>query len=57
MKYSTTGNRNRWTVPAFPRLCFVSIRRILDKVFEQNYKTNEELPKDKNGNKVYNLAI
>ena len=30
---------------------------ILDKVFEQNYKTNEELPTDKNGNKVYNLAI
>ena len=30
---------------------------ILDKVYEQNYKTNAELPKDAEGNKIYNLAI
>ena len=30
---------------------------ILAKVYEQNYKTNEELPKDAKGNKVFNLAI
>jgi hypothetical protein len=30
---------------------------ILDKVFEQNFKTNAEFTKDDKGNKVYNLAI
>lgn len=32
-------------------------RAILRKVFDQNYKTNAEIPTDDKGNKVYNLAI
>ena len=30
---------------------------IFDKVYDQNFKTSAELPKDEKGNKVYNLAI
>ena len=32
-------------------------KRIFTKIYEQNYKTNAEMPKDKDGNKIYNLAI
>ena len=32
-------------------------KRILIKIYEQNYKTNDEIPTDKEGNKIYNLAI
>ena len=33
------------------------LHAIFAKVYEQNFKTSEELPKDEKGNKVYNLAI
>lgn len=32
-------------------------RTILAKVYDNNYKTNAEMQRDENGNKVYNLAI
>ena len=31
-------------------------KAIFNKIYEQNYKTNEEMPKDKNGNKIYNIS-
>lgn len=32
-------------------------KRILNKIYEQNYKVDADFAKDKDGNKVYNLAI
>jgi len=31
--------------------------RVLNRVYEQNYKVDAEIAKDANGNKIYNLAI
>lgn len=32
-------------------------KRIFNKIYEQNYKVDADIAKDKDGNKVYNLAI